>query len=396
MATYLEIDMEIVRDNIQIFKNHIGKAKFMAVVKGDAYGHGMVKFAKYIEPYVDAFGVGVQKEAVALRVAGIKKPILIMCPYFDNDVVYKYTITPSIDSVDRLESYEAFLNELKVRRPYHLMLNTGMNRFGLMPSRIRAFQHRQLTCDFAYLEAIYSHFGSNMRQNPIFVRKQLKIFKETFKKISSESKPFLHMANSEVAIDLEEAHFQMVRVGNGLYGPCYSVKNIGLKKAAKLKTTVIDIRRIEKGAYVGYGATKRLKHNIMAAYIEMGFRDGFEVTRNRSGNGVKGRFKEIVKIILNRNGKSHLIQYKGSKINVIGKPNMQFIMLDISRHSQIQLGSILDVKGSTFFVDKGIERKYINIYEAEYDNEKVEEEEVITSSIDDAVAEFQEKKRRDE
>lgn len=396
MATYLEVDMEVVRDNIRIFRKHIERAKLMAVVKGDAYGHGMIKFSKYIEPLVDAFGVGLQSEALELRQGGIKKPILLMSPYFENEMVHLHDITPSIDSIDRLESYESFLQEKKVRRGYHLLLNTGMNRFGLPPKQFKAFCHKQLTCDFARLEGIYSHFANNCVQNPLFVKKQLQLFKDTLKKIKWEHPPFLHMANSEIAIDVKDAHFHMVRIGNGLYGPCYTVKDLGLKKAAKMKSTVIDIRKIEKGNYIGYGATKKSKRDMTVAILELGYRDGYQVSRYRSPEGIGQKVKEMAKILLETGGTVHKVQYRGQELPVVGKVNMQFLMVDVSRYGQIELGTVLDISGSHFFLDRAIERKYINIYDGQEKEEKEQEDIYHQEEIKAAVIGFEEKKRREE
>lgn len=387
MNTYLEIDLAIARENIEKLRLHIGDTKLMAVVKGDAYGHGMVKFSKHIEPLVDAFGVGMQEEGVILRKAGIEKPILILSPYFDNNTVYEHGLIPSIDSIDRLVSFESFLKEKMIRKGYHLILNTGMNRFGLEPTAFKPFLKQQSENKFAKLEGIYSHFAYNFRQNPMMVKKQLNLFKTIVKSASFESPPFLHMANSEIAIDIKEAHFHMVRIGNGLYGPCSSVKDIGLQKVAQLKANVIDIRKIPKGSLVGYGATKKTTHNMTAAYLALGYREGYQVGRMRDANTVKERLKQALKIILDGKMVLHRIKYRGNVLPVIGKANMQFLMVDITRQPQIELGTALDVSGGTFFVHGQVEKKYIHTY----DGGPVEEA-LAPGILDDAVGKFNDKK----
>src|SRR5690606_1169947 len=223
--TVLEIDLNALKHNFQYLKSKISKdTKFLAVVKAYAYGSEAKEIANYLQDLqVDYFAVAYTSEGVALRDAGITKPILVLHP---QPVNYKILIArclePSLYNFTSLNSFlETALEEKQQNYPIHIKFNTGLNRLGFDEVDIEAIYNKLKVSSSVKVKSIFSHLAASEDLNEKeFTLNQIKAFQSISKKFIETVgyKPMLHLCNTSGILNYPEAHLDMVRSGIGLYG----------------------------------------------------------------------------------------------------------------------------------------------------------------------------------
>ncbi|QXM05585.1 alanine racemase [Crassaminicella indica] len=380
---FFEINLDNIISNLEEIKKEMQEQSIMAIVKGEAYGHGLIEVAHYIESQVDYFGVGLEYEAIKLREHGITKPILILSPYFDADKVLDFHITPSIDNINDLIELSEKAAEKNEIAKFHLKINTGMNRFGLDPESLDLFISTYLNLKHVSLEGVFSHFAAVYNQD--YANKQLNIFNNCIKKLQQNNIDiqFMHMANSKAALDLPQARFNMVRIGNAMYGKISDKKDLHIKKVGRFMGKIIDTRRIKKGKFVGYGIAYKAKRDIRVGIIPIGFYDGFEVGREIKDYSLKDVFISALKSLYRYKNPRSLVYVGNIPLKTIGKANMQFLLVDITDKNEIDVGTLVEIITPSFFIGKDIERKYIKTMEPLTNNEaSIVNKEIAISKLD--------------
>ena len=358
---WLEINLDFLKHNLDKLKNEMKDQAIMAVLKGDAYGHSIKEVAKFIEDDVDYFAVGLQDEAVKLRSICPKKPILIMSPYFEPDVILEFDLTPCVDNIqDLIKLSKKAAAENKTAK-FHLKINTGMNRFGMRIDEIPEFIGIFLDLENICLEGVFSHFAITHDRNPSFFTNQIHIFKQAISIFSDNNIdiPYIHMASSLPAIDNPESRFNMVRLGNALFGTCVTKKNIGLKTVAKFKGRIVDVRYVKKGENVGYGTSFKAKKDMRLGVIPVGFADGFQVRREIQDHTLKETLISVLRVLYRYKIPRDMVFFKEKPLKVIGKGNMQFALIDITDENDINIDTELTFKVSTHFVASNVAKEYI-------------------------------------
>ena len=315
--TVLEISLNAVKHNLNYFRSKIGKdTMVLAVVKASGYGTDPTGIASFLEENgVNYFAVAYADEGIALRNAGVITPILVLHPQFNNlELLIEYDLEPNLYSKKVLSE---FLRISKSRQlseyPVHLKFNTGLNRLG--------FDKKDLEGLFALLEdensifvkSLFSHLAASeddsLRE---FTLKQIADFNaiaEGFERLWAY-RPLRHMTNTSGVLNFPEAHFDMVRVGLGLYGFANDVNlDSKLMNALKLKSVISQIHTVERGQNVGYNMGFTAEHDCMTATIPIGHADG--IFRSL------GQGKISVRI-------------KNKKAPVIGNICMDMIMIDVT------------------------------------------------------------------
>lgn len=280
----MDINLGQLRRNYQEIIKHIAPTvKFMAVLKGDAYGHGIVPVAKeLVNCHCDAFGVVRFNEAFALREAGVRLPILMLAPIMPSQVpwVINHNITPMVDE----EMIIKELNKEGLARnqiiSIHVKMNTGLNRFGLNEEQVIPF-FKKVKEEYSYIkiEGFYTHF-QNADYDKEFTKLQISRFERAVQQLEKENlRPeLIHAANSAVLMKYPEAHYDMVRCGIILFGLEHTegekVIPAGVKELVSLKGRIIKIRDIAMGERAGYGSGFIAPRNTKIAFIAMGYGDG--------------------------------------------------------------------------------------------------------------------------
>lgn len=282
LETILEIDLNALKHNFEYLRSKTQKGtKLLAVVKAFAYGSDANKMALYLQGLdVDYFAVAYVHEGVALRKAGITKPVLVLHPQAVNfNLLIEHSLEPSLYST---KVFEAFIDEVSKNHrsdyPVHIKFNTGLNRLGFGKNDVAYLVSKLKNTTAVKVASIFSHLAASEDLNEKeFTLHQIQAFDAISKEFIEKMgyKPILHMCNTSGILNYPEAHLDMVRTGIGLYGFGNSAKeNKNLKPVSTLKTIISQIHTIEKGDSVGYNRAYKSEGKMRTATLPVGHADG--------------------------------------------------------------------------------------------------------------------------
>ena len=263
--------------------------QLMAVVKSDGYGHGAVQCAKAaINGGATWLGVATVDEGVALRKAGFEEPILILSepPVATIPLLLTYRIVPAIFNVEFALAYGETADQHGMVGPYHLAVNTGMNRIGVRAEEVMEFLSRVNFHRGLDLTGTFTHFATADALDSIEFELQLRRFNEALQAIRTAGidPGIVHAANSAAIFRYPEAHFDMVRLGIAMYGchPCEQTNGVAnLKPAMSVKARITDAKTVPMSEGVSYGLHYRSPGSVRICTIPIGYADGLR--RNLSG-----------------------------------------------------------------------------------------------------------------
>ncbi|MDG3582799.1 alanine racemase [Galbibacter pacificus] len=314
--TTLEINLPAIKHNYNLLKGKIKPTtKFMAVVKAYAYGSDAPKIAIFLEKLgVDYFAVAYTDEGIALRNAGITKPILVLhpLPVHFNEII-NYRLEPSLYSFNVLEVFlEAAKNEKEY--PIHLKFNTGLNRLGFVKMDIALISGKLLHQKNVYVASVFSHLGASEDLNEKdFTMRQILSFKEIKASLAEKfsHKPLYHLLNTSGILNYTtSAQFDMVRSGIGLYGFGNDAQYDALfKTVLSLKSVISQIHNIAPGNSIGYNQGHIADKAMKTATIPLGHADGIGRQYGK--------------------GKAH-VTIHGHKCPIVGNVCMDMLMVDVS------------------------------------------------------------------
>lgn len=271
--THTEIDLGAIRRNAETIKAYTGK-QLIAVVKADAYRHGIVPVIETLRTVADMFAVATTEEGVALRQAGIRDPILVLfssLPEQAVDIVAN-GLTATISDwefADRLNDVASETVNV------HVNINTGMNRSGVCWTEAVQFLSRLKTLHRLDVEGYFTHLATADETDKRFAFLQLDRFSDVLEKIAN-SNALIHAANSAAALAIPEAHFDAVRPGLSLYGVYpVSERPIKLEPALTWKARIGWIGAISEGEGVSYGLRYKAPRETRIAMVEVGYGDGY-------------------------------------------------------------------------------------------------------------------------
>ncbi|PKN81683.1 MAG: alanine racemase, partial [Chloroflexi bacterium HGW-Chloroflexi-8] len=241
-------------------------------------------------------------EGIELRQAGIHAPILIMgyTPASGTAQIVEWQLTPSLITLEFAESLsaQAVLNGTQI--PVHIKVDSGMNRYGLLPSEVTDFAKKIIKLAGLHLEGLFTHFATADWIDQTFVRGQLAEFNGVVAALQANQIriPILHAANSAATMRLPEAHFNAVRIGIAMYGldpsdewsPVFEIQ-----PALSLKSRVSRVRELPAGAGISYGRTAITEKPTLAALVPVGYGDGFHrILSNKGSVLIHGRRAPIL------------------------------------------------------------------------------------------------------
>lgn len=281
-STRLEIDLQALKHNFNYFKDLLQtETVVIAAVKANAYGTDAVTVAKHLEKLgVDYLAVVFTREGIALREAGIKKPILVFQATPEEiPQVVEYNLEPSLYSDSMFRAFCVYAEEEDLDAyPVHIKFNTGMNRLGMALSQAESLGVSFETMTNLQLKSIFTHFASSDDPNErIFTQQQIRKFNKASKEIESTLgyMPMRHACNTMGVLNYRDAHFDAVRVGIGLYGYTYDDEiNKELKPVGKLFAPIVEKHYLNPGDSVGYGRTFIAEDSMIIAVIPLGHADG--------------------------------------------------------------------------------------------------------------------------
>jgi len=304
LLTWAEIDLEAIAHNIKMIKAHLGgSVGLMAVVKANAYGHGVVPVAQTaLAAGAEWLAVNRVEEGLVLRQAGIQARILVLgyCLPVQATAVVEYNLTPTVTTQATAIALADRARLLDRPFPIHLKIDTGMGRFGLLPEEVIDFARALQDFPSIQLEGMFSHFAAADEADSTFSRQQLQVYREVVVALEATgiSLPLKHLANSAAGLVLPETHYHLVRLGIAMYGlpPSLEINwPVSLRPAMTLKTRLARLRVLPAGASVGYGRTYIAPTPTPIALAPVGYGDGYpRLCSNRGAMLVRGQRAPIV------------------------------------------------------------------------------------------------------
>lgn len=318
---YATVDLDKIRRNMEHMKNNLDSGTLMiGVIKTDGYGHGAVPIAEELEglPYLYGFAVATYEEAHILKMAGIKKPILILgyaFPYSYPQMIEE-GIRQAVFRDDTLKELSKTASRLKKNARVHIKIDTGMSRIGILPDESGfAFVEKAVSAPGIEIEGIFTHFATADHKDKRYAEEQLARFqrfcRETEERLGIKI-PIKHCSNSAGIVEMRNANMDAVRAGITLYGlwPSEEVSKdiVPLEPALELKSTIIYIKTIPARTAVSYGRTYVAQCDRKVATIPLGYGDGYP--RSLSNKGY--------------------VLIRGKKAPILGRICMDQFMVDVS------------------------------------------------------------------
>jgi len=296
---WAEISFSALAHNFHVVASHVSpRTTVCAVVKCDAYGHGVVRVSQTLEEAGAKFlGVTSTEEGVAVREAGVRARILVMTGFWrgEEEAVIHHELTPAIATLEHLESLERAAEALG--RPtksiaVHLKVDTGMTRLGLPMAELPDFLGRLKASRYIQLEGIFSHLASSEVMGAADAEQQIARFAEVRQTVEASGlqPAYRHLANSAAVVARPNTWDNMVRPGILLYGyelPLAGVEtpvpHLNLEPVLTWKTRIIALRDVPPGRAVGYNGRFVTRAESRIAIVPVGYGDGF--TRHLSNRG---------------------------------------------------------------------------------------------------------------
>lgn len=330
--TVLEINLNAIVHNLKAYQCILKpNTKVMAMVKAFAYGSGGAEIAGVLQfNNVDYLGVAYADEGVELRKAGIMLPIMVMNPEpsaFEKMVAHH--LEPELYSFEILHQFELFLKQEGFSfYPIHLEIETGMNRLGFAISDLDKLATALLSTDAFKLQSVFTHLAaSEEAAHDAFSMEQYQRFEKAVSLLKTRTGfTFIsHIANSAAAIRHPQMQMDMVRLGIGLYGvDSAASEKLNLQTVATLKSTIAQLKKLEKGDTVSYNRKGVVENNATIATIRLGYADGFP---RRLGNG------------------AGQVWVNGKRAPVIGTVCMDMFMVDVSNIENVKAGDTVIIFG---------------------------------------------------
>lgn len=282
--TFVEIDLASIKFNLLGVRRRVGKkVNLMAVVKANAYGHGLVEVARFAEKgLAEYFGVALAEEGKTLREAGIRAPILIFTlPVAAQFKAYtEHSLEATICSLSDARRLNDFAAKQRTTVGVHLKIETGMNRIGVKVEKLQKLLRGLRSLRRIEIKGVYTHFATADSKDKQYARFQLKVFERALEILRREKMEaeFVHAANSGAILDMPETYFSMVRPGIMMYGyypTLETTESIPLRTALTLKSKVSLVKWIEAGESVSYGRRFIAEKRTKIATLPVGYADGF-------------------------------------------------------------------------------------------------------------------------
>jgi alanine racemase len=297
--TAVTVDLSRLTENYRAIETAVAPAQVMAVLKANAYGHGLVEVARHMvaigAPYL---GVAFLEEGILLREAGVPAPILVMGGIIGNQIplFLQHDLTITASSVEKLTQINATAQAMGRRAKIHLKIDTGMERIGVHYYNAPTLLEAALGCDHCLVEGIYSHFANSDAADLTSAHEQVARFEGVlnfYRARSLPPPPLRHLSNSGGILQLPEARFDMVRAGILLYGVYPSGetrRTIAVRPALSWTSRVVYFKVVQAGDPISYGATWRSDHPVRVVTVPVGYGDGyFRAMSNKAEVIIRGR-----------------------------------------------------------------------------------------------------------
>jgi alanine racemase len=361
---WAEVDLGALAENFHAIRKFVNPPeekraaprKILCIVKGNGYGHGGPQAAKALEKAgSDWFGVTCTEEGIAVREAGVRKPVLVLTSFSPGEEtrLIEHHLTAVVHRCEQLKELDRaaarFLTKQSAKRggkkggkrvSFHLKMDTGMNRLGIAPSDVECFAGQLAKCKHLELGGVFTHFASSEVLTNTRVGEQTRQQEERFYAALDRLRALgidpgiVHLANSAAIATRPETWADMVRPGAILYGyhPGYDPvelrpqieAKLPLKPVLSLRTRIINVRSIPEGAGVGYNETFIAKRPTRIAVLAAGYGDGIHRSLGNRGS----------------------VLVRGTLAPIVGIISMDVTMIDVTDVPGAEIGDVVTIYGS--------------------------------------------------
>lgn len=337
LRTWIEVDRDAMARNFHVLKSGVTSgAKYMSVVKSNAYGHSLIDFSKEVAKLgADWLGVDSMVEAIALRKEGVLKPILVLGYTLPEMIpaALEHNVSITVSTFETLNEIGKLAPKEKIK--VHIKVDTGMSRQGFLPADTSHLISQLTSLEkFVVVEGLFTHLAA--AKNPAFpqqTRKQLEVFDTLIHTIKRAGhKPIIHAAASAGAILYPDARFDMVRIGAAQYGvwpakevEAFAKSRLILQPILSWKTVISEVKKFPRGTRVGYDFTDELAQESQIAVCPIGYWHGFPRALSSIGEVLVG----------------------GKRARVVGRVSMDMISIDVTGIRKAVVGEEVVIIGES-------------------------------------------------
>lgn len=328
----VELNLSALRHNVKRIREIAPQAKILAMVKANAYGHGLVPIAQALD--VEGFGVSCSEEAVCLRQAGLTQRIVLMEGVFSSDELPLLT-RYELDTVLHDQRQLSFLtqNPLPGRVNVWLKINTGMNRLGFSLKDFLAVLQKLRTCPWLNIVCVMTHFSKANKPDDNMTAHQIKQFEQALTTLDNNVIE-KSLANSAAILAYPNTHADWIRPGLMLYGVSPFLTSSGTQLALRpvmtLKSEIISINQLELGDRVGYAGTWIAPKLMRVGVVAIGYGDGYP---HSAANGTP--------ILVN-----------GKLVELVGQVSMDMLTVDLSNQAEAKIGDPVVLWGEGLAIEQ--------------------------------------------
>lgn len=334
---FVEVDLGAIAANIRHIRS-LSSAQILAVVKADAYGHGLIEVARTaIESGATWLGTALLEEALQLRYAGLSAPLLawLTPPGDDFDEGLRHKIDISISSLAILEEVLAAGARTGIKPRIHIEVDTGMTRGGFLEEWDTFLLRLAEVKDSVQIVGFWTHFARADEPDSDFTEQQLILFNVLLNALQSQGiyPEIIHAANSAGVLVHKGSHKQMVRLGIAMYGLTPDIEHmgssekLGLRPAMSVKAKLVNVKSVPALSRVGYGGAGVTDHDTKLGIVCMGYSDGLP----RRADSTAG------------------VSYQGELARLIGRVSMDQCVVDLGPDSTALAGEYVTVIGEDGF-----------------------------------------------
>lgn len=330
---WVEIDLPAVRANLRELRKLLPQAtEVIAMVKGNAYGHGAVPISRCVsEAGATHLGVAFISEGITLREAGIEMPLLVLGSFVPEEceAILDHRLTPAVSDMRQGKALSRAASERGATVSLHVKIDTGMGRLGIDYKKAPYFIRNLERLPGLRVEGIYTHLATADEADPSFSHLQLRRFASVTRALERESLfvPFRHAANSAGCLNFpDQTSFNAIRPGlvlYGLYPSDETRRTISLSRALSFRSRVVQVKSVPRGTFISYGRTYRTPQVSWIATVSVGYADGYP---RSLGNKAQ-------------------VLIRGKRYPVVGNVTMDHIMVDLDQDGMIQPGERVTLIG---------------------------------------------------
>ena len=333
---WIEVDLNHLKHNIHMIRSQLkNSTQLMAVVKGNAFGHGADHIAKWAIQYgADCLGVALLSEGIELRRSGINAPIVVLGAFLPEEVeaVLRYDLIPSICSLKDIDAFSQSAEEIKKPVKVHIRIDTGMNGPGIKYDHAVEVIQQIHQNKYVQIEGIFTHIAASYGGNEELIKAQIQRFDVLLQQVNHLHIhiPIRHISNSYLLFYHQETHHEMVRAGIAVYGMPFSDQGKEaciLKPIMQIKARVIFIGNVNEGEWVGYGEAYKTARATRVAVVPWGYADARFLASLQGG----------------------YVLIHGQRVPILGYVCMDQMMVDITDVENVQVGDeviLLGTQGS--------------------------------------------------